>query len=192
MTLSRLIATVPLLVACAERPDSPTAHLPACDGELHANPILESPHMPIGTEITWPDNPPTSGPHYPMWVGWDRHYPNLERPYWLHNVEHGGVAFLYSCPEACPEVVAQLVELVRSLPTDPHCATPLWTRVIIAADPHLPEGVTVAAVAWGYSYTASCFDEPSLRDFFDAHYGKAGENTCAEGLPFGGQWIGMP
>ena len=33
----------------------------------------------------------------------------LEPGIWLHNLEHGGAAILYSCPDnSCPEVVQQL------------------------------------------------------------------------------------
>jgi len=57
--------------------------------------------------------------------------------------------------------------------------------VIITSDPLLPPGVQVAAVAWDYAYTASCFD-PYVGKFAKDHYAHAPENTCGDGATFGG------
>jgi Protein of unknown function (DUF3105) len=143
-----------------------------------------SPHVDEGTAVTYSTNPPSSGPHYPRWARWDMTYgPGvLARPYWVHNLEHGGVVFLVSCPGGCPEVVQQLEALQASLPKDPKCAglsTP--TRTLISSDELLPAGVQVAAAAWGATYVASCFDEPTLRTFYMEHFGKAPENFCTNG-----------
>jgi hypothetical protein len=141
-------------------------------------------HVAEGTTVTYPTNPPSGGPHYPVWVKWDATYdPGVARPYYVHNTEHGGVVLLYNCPAAggCPAVVQQLQALQASLPHDTLCMPPQNTRTLITADPLLPASVQVAASAWGAYYTAECFDEPSLRAFIDAHYGHAPEATCAQG-----------
>ena len=41
--------------------------------------------------------------------------------------------------------------------------------------------VQVAAAAWGYAYTASCFDPVTLGAFISAHYARGPEDTCAQG-----------
>ena len=72
--------------------------------------------------------------------------------------------------------------LMAGLPADSLCTAPgVSTRTLITADPNLPPGVTFAAVAWGFAYTADCFDAQSMRDFILAHYAQGPENTCAEG-----------
>jgi hypothetical protein len=144
--------------------------------------------MPVGSTIEWSTNPPATGPHYPSWAGWDRHYLNLPRGTWMHNAEHGGVIVLYNCPDGCQDVVDGLYEVARNAPTDASCVAPATKRIILAADPLLPEGVQVAAVAWNTFYTASCLD-PYLQTFVDTHFRHGPEDTCAEGIPAGGALI---
>jgi hypothetical protein len=166
---------------------------PIIDGGA-CNPVVThftpaaAPHVSEGSTVAYETNPPNSGPHYPVWARWDQTYAAgvLARPYWVHNLEHGGVVFLFNCPGAggCPDVVAQLEELEASLPDDPLCTSqqpPLHTRTLITSDTLLPAGVQVAASAWGWTYTASCFDAASLRSFYDDHFGHASENLCGNG-----------
>ena len=126
-----------------------------------------------------------SGPHYPVWARWDQTYgPGvLARPYWVHNLEHGGVVFLFNCPSGCPDVVANLQALQTSLPADMKCNLDpaVRTRTLITNDALLPANVQVAASAWGWTYTASCFDEASLRSFYLDHVGHATEDFCNQG-----------
>jgi hypothetical protein len=129
--------------------------------------------------------------HYPSWAAWDRHYTALGRGYWVHNAEHGGVILLYRCPEGCPDVVDALLDVARSLPADGACQAPVRNRVIVAADPLLPEEVQVAVVGWNAAYTAGCFD-PYARTFAAARYGKGPEDLCADGATLGGAAIDPP
>jgi hypothetical protein len=141
-------------------------------------------HIPEGEPIGWPTNPPSGGAHYPKWVKWAQTYdPGVDRGYWVHNTEHGGVVLLYNCPGAggCPDVVAGLEALVDALPADPKCSVDVRTRTLISADPLLPAGVQVAASAWGAYYTAECLDAESLRAFVVAHYAMGPEDTCSQG-----------
>jgi hypothetical protein len=145
-------------------------------------PLLPGLHVLPGTPIDFAHNPPATGTHYLVWAAWNVTYdPPLDRGYYVHNAEHGGVVLLYNCPEGCPDEVEALQAFVESLPDDPHCEPPLRTRTIISADPLLPKDVRIAAVAWGYVYTASCVDALALRGFYDEHYGKSYENTCEQG-----------
>lgn len=156
-----------------------------CDGVLHSIPGEAGIHMPSGTPIEWSSNPPATGAHFPSWAGWDRIYDTLERGYWLHNAEHGGVMLLYNCPTDCPEILDELVAVARAAAPDPTCTAPVTKRIIIAKDPLLPDGTQVAAVAWNRYYTASCFDE-YVHTFVRTQYRHGPEDTCADGVPFGG------
>lgn len=139
-------------------------------------------HVATGTDITWPTNPPSGGPHYPTWVRWNATYdPAIARGYWVHNTEHGGVVLLFNCPGGCPDIVTGLGAVMSGLAEDSLCAAPVRTRTLITADPLLPAGKPVAASAWGAYYTADCFDEPSVTAFVHAHYGMGPEQICAEG-----------
>ncbi|MGE0398384.1 MAG: DUF3105 domain-containing protein, partial [Kofleriaceae bacterium] len=118
-----------------------------------------------------------------------RSYENLNRGNWVHNAEHGGVILLWNCPDGCQDVVDQLLDVARNANPDSSCTAPVTKRVIVARDLLLPEGVQVAAVAWNAYYTASCFD-PYVATFLRGRYRKGPEDTCADGVPFGGVPIG--
>jgi hypothetical protein len=162
-----------------------------CDGVLHSIPEEDGAHMPSGTLIDWSSNPPATGAHFPSWAAWDRIYESIERGYWVHNAEHGGVILLYNCPLGCPDVVDDLLAVARDAAPDDTCTAPVTKRILIAKDPLLPEGTQVAAVAWSRYYTASCFDE-YISTFVRAQYRKGPEDTCATGIPFGGVPINAP
>jgi hypothetical protein len=145
-------------------------------------------HVQVGTSINWSTNPPATGQHYPLWARWDQHYAALERGYWVHNAEHGGIILLYRCPDGCPDVVASLIDVARAFPSDGSCRAPVRNRLIVAADPLLPEGVQVAAVGWNATYTASCFD-PYVEAFALDHYNDGPEDLCGDGVERGGTSI---
>jgi hypothetical protein len=84
-----------------------------------------------------------------------------------------------------------LVAVARDAAPDDTCTAPVTKRIIIAADPLLPEGTQVAAVAWNTYYTASCYD-PYVATFIRTRYRHGTEDTCAEGVPFGGVPIELP
>jgi hypothetical protein len=186
----RPILPLAIAIACPACVDPPapatTQHALGSCGTVESFPIVDSPHVVQGTAVPWNSNPPTSGPHYFVWAGWDRIYSDLERGYWLHNAEHGGVVLLYRCDTGCPETVTALAGVVRAMPVDPHCDAPLWTRSLVVSDPLLPDDRTVAAVAWGTHYLATCVDGDALASFIADNYGRSTENTCGEGIPGAG------
>lgn len=181
--MMRSLVAVALLAGCSD-PSSTTMSVGACDGMLTIESDTSAEHVDTGTEISWTNNPPTSGPHYPIWAAWDREYTQLPRGYYVHNAEHGGIVLLYRCDAGCPDVVAQLLDTARRMAPDPLCTSPITKRVIVAPDPLLPDGVQVAAVAWNHAYTASCYDS-YIDTFARAHYAKAPENFCGDGTSLG-------
>jgi hypothetical protein len=174
---------LPLVACTSEDPPPPPD---PCNGAVTDVPLLASPHVPEGSTPTWNSNPPTSGPHYPVWAAYDQHYEDLARGYWLHDLEHGGVVFSYRCDAGCPEVAAQLDELVKALRADSACVAPVRQRALVVNDPMLPDDNTVAAVAWGSYYIGQCADPTTLRLFYYAHVGRGPEQTCANGAAFSG------
>lgn len=174
---------------CAsEGPDAVTpgtTPVGGCDGALTVEASAPSPHVPVGSLVDWTNDPPTTGPHYPLWAAWDQHYTALPRGHYVHNAEHGGVILLYRCDAGCPDVVEALLATARGMPADAACAAPVTKRVIVTSDPLLPDGVQVAAVAWQHAYTASCVD-PYLDTFVRDHYANAPEDLCVAGANLGG------
>lgn len=169
----------------------PPENVGACNGRIEHFPAEAGVHMPIGTAIEWSSNPPVTGAHYPIWAAWDRHYQQLDRGYYVHDLEHGGVVLLYNCPDGCPDVVDNLLAVVRDAAVDPTCEGVVKHRLVVAADPLMPPEVQVAAVAWDELYTAECYD-PFVATFLRAHYRHGTEDTCADGLPMSGALISSP
>jgi len=160
----------------------------SCGGLLTIEKGTGADHVDQGSTIEWTNNPPASGPHFPLWAAWDRTYTELPRGNYVHNAEHGGVILLYHCDGGCPDVVDALVGVARAMAPDTACGAPITKRVIVTGDPLLPAGVQVAAVAWNHAYTASCFDD-YVAQFAAEHYGEGPEDTCANGAGLGGSAI---
>lgn len=178
------------LAACTTtpQPTGPISVGGACNGMTESVPSEAALHVPIGTSVQWTTNPPVTGKHYPVWAAYDRTYAQLDRGYYLHNAEHGAIIFLYNCPDGCPDVVSGLEDVVRNMPIDPNCTAPVRQRALVTGDPLLPEGVTVAAVAWDNLYTATCVDS-YLRTFASNHYALGPEAVTDNGENLGGTFI---
>jgi hypothetical protein len=161
-------------------------HLDAsCSVQVQQPPLMSSfAHVPIGTMVDWNSNPPSSGPHYPIWAAFQAYTSPVPRGYYVHDLEHGAIVFLYNCGSAgCPEVVSTLQAASDSLPDDPLCASQggpgVRVRTVITPDPLIP--TRVAAAAWGWIYLADCADLPTLEQFAKAHYGQGREDFCSPG-----------
>ena len=172
------------LAACTDHASKPPPD--PCNGTIVEVPTVASPHVDIGTMVTWTSNPPTSGPHYPVWAAYDQHYEDLARGYWLHDLEHGAVVYAYRCDAGCPDVAAQLDAIVKTLPSDSTCTSPVHQRALVVADPMLPDDNTVDAVAWGVYYSGQCADPATLESFYFDHAANSPEDTCADGATLGG------
>jgi hypothetical protein len=101
---------------------------------------------------------------------------------YIHNLEHGGVAFLYH-PCASAEVVDQLREFARARPADDGGEF----RWILSPYPELPS--TIAVVAWEAVYTSHCVDFDEMTQFVDAEYRTAPEDVSRDGS-YERLWIG--
>jgi hypothetical protein len=169
----------------------------ACLEQIEQPPLMSSfAHVPIGTVVDWDSNPPSSGPHYPIWAAFQAYTTPVPRGYYVHDLEHGAIVLLYNCncgapgadgPGAdggrCSEVASMLQAASDSLPDDPLCAQTggpgVRVRTVITPDPLIP--TRVAAVAWGWIYFADCADLPTLEQFAKAHYGQGREDLCSPG-----------
>lgn len=153
-----------------------------CNVRLADPPLMDSPHVPEGTVVTYDSNPPSSGPHYPIWANFQEFTIPVADGYLVHSMEHGGVLLLYKCdPDAgsCADIVAGMRAVRDAYPTDFLCDPSIRVRIVIAPRPD--NDVPVAAAAWGHIYRADCMDVASLTQFVTAHYGQGPETSCAAG-----------
>jgi hypothetical protein len=132
-----------------------------------------SDHVADGTMPVYRSRPPSSGPHYANWLQ-SYGYMNPAPPTgnWLHNLEHGAVAILYNCPEACPELEQQMKDLYAELPQAPNSTRP-GARAIIM--PYTDMDAKVAAVAWGWVLEQQEFNKDEIIRFYDQRVNRGPE-----------------
>ena len=137
-------------------------------------------HVAEPTPIDYVDDPPSSGDHRPQWAKWGE-YSELGPDRWLHNLEHGGAAFLYRPGD--PDGVA---EALRDYATnrDPDAGGAF--RYILAPYDGLP--TPVAVVAWEWTYLADEVCAADLDAFLTAHYRRGPEDVASDGA-FADNWI---
>lgn len=174
-----LVLSASLGAGCGESPPGGPLPMGACAPQQRMVPDEGADHVATGTQLSFASNPPASGKHYPLWGRWGVHPEVLPRGHWVHNLEHGGVALLYRCDGACPEIEAGLRAVMDNAPTDSACSSAIRTRLVLTPDPLLD--TKVAAAAWTHTYTADCVDGPSLLEFIRSHYDQAPESLCNEG-----------
>lgn len=155
----------------------------SCPVTIDTPELLPSPHIPEGTPAKYSSNPPSSGPHFPVWATFSEIGVPFDDGYLVHSLEHGAVALLYKCEgAACPPILEALRKIRDSLPTDPRCDPAIRVRVVIAPYPKMD--VPIAAVAWGWTYKAECVDVPTLTQFAKDNYAHSPEDICAAGRTF--------
>ncbi len=163
-------------------PAAPAPQKPAtaCDVTIESPPpSADGIHVSVGTPVSYCSNPPSSGPHYPVWAAFKEYDKAIDWGYLVHSMEHGAVLLLYKCdPPGCPEIVDALRKVRDEAAADPLCEAG-EKRIIVAPSPTIP--TKVAAAAWGKTYTASCVDAPTLSAFVRDNYAKTAENFCAAG-----------
>jgi hypothetical protein len=151
-----------------EHDSAPAMHVPA----------------PLPTS-SYNSSPPSSGPHCSSWGSYAV-YEDTPLPAcnFLHNLEHGAVALLYRCPDGCADVVAALEQILEEAPDDPDCGA--TKRLLLT--PLGEMDASIAATAWGYTWTADCLDDgarASLLQFIAAHLGSRGDapesRVCTNG-----------
>ena len=152
----------------------------SCPVVIETPPLLDSPHVPETENPAYNSNPPSSGPHYPQWAQFQEFESPVPAGYLVHALEHGAVVLLYKCEgAACDPIKANLRKVRDAVPADPRCDPTIRARVIIAPMPTLD--VPVAAAAWGWTYKAQCFDQPTLEAFAKTHYAQGPEDLCVPG-----------
>ncbi len=166
--------------------DGPYHPEASCLVTIESPPLLPGSHVDFDADIQWSSNPPSSGPHYPIWAAYQTYTTPVPRGFYVHDEEHGGVILLYNCADSgdagCPDVAAALQKASDSIPDDPLCTSAgegVRVRTVITPDPLID--VPVAAAAWGWTYKAACVDLPTLEAFANAHYGMGPEVLCANG-----------
>ncbi len=176
------------LVDAAGDPETPVAPLTeepvegsTCNAVIRSYPITAS-HVTPCSGVDYSSNPPSSGTHYPIYPRYGIYTSPVPRGFWVHSLEHGGVAITYSCGN-CESEVEQAAALVKMLPVDPACCTvgicpsDATTNMVLTPDPGLDP--RWAASAWGRTLTVDCFEHAVCQKFAEDYRGLGTENLCS-------------
>lgn len=161
---------------------SDTAIVTTCPGSIviETHPVIPSPYVPVCSEVDYATDPPTSGPHYPVWATYKTYLEPVNPGFLVHSLKHGAIVITWRCDNGCAEDLTALRELINGRAQDPRCDALLYHRIVVAPRPD--QDHTLVASAWGHSFKADCFDLPALTAFIDAHYGQGLEDDCFEGV----------
>jgi len=142
-----------------------TAPCTACGGACDYESLNYASRNHIQTDLLYAGTP-AGGSHHLCWAPWGISTTPVGDEHWVHNLEHGGVAFLYRCTTDCSSEVAQLTDYVSTLPVG---------TAVMSPEPMLNQRFTV--VAWGYRLETDCLDLAAFEAFYIAHQGHGPEAT---------------
>jgi hypothetical protein len=95
----------------------------------------------------------------PYIASWGIHPEPVSKELQVHNLEEGGVLVQYNCPQACPDLVERLRNIVLRYDT----------QVILAPYPGMD--ATIAMTAWSRIDKFDQFDEQRIVRFIKAYRG---------------------
>lgn len=163
-----------------EPTDTTGDSLPTCTPVVATHPVVASPHVATCSAVTYETDPPSSGPHYPVWAAFKTYGVAVNPGFLVHALEHGAIVISWHCDNGCESDLAALQAMLAQRAADPLCDPLVKHRIIVVPRP--TQDVTLAASGWGATWKADCFDLASLSDFIDAWYAKGPENVCAQGV----------
>jgi hypothetical protein len=151
---------------CERFPTTEVAACPAIVGEGFCS--EGAVHVQEGSEITWRNNPPHSGDHYPIPEAVKgEHLEAIPRGRWVHNLEHGWIVLVHNCPTGCEAELEVLRSVIAMRPN---------ASIIMTPDPEL-DGPPFAAISWTWVHE---FDTPELDEllcFVDQHHDHSPESV---------------
>ena len=122
-------------------------------------------HLTAGQSIQYGTNPPTSGPHYTVWVDPGFYDTAQSRVNLVHSLEHGMVVVYYDAPG--DDVMSRLREWA-DLFTGP------WSGIVVTRRAGLGEKIILTS--WRRTLRLDRFDELASAAFIDAYRGRGPEN----------------
>jgi len=112
-------------------------------------------HAEDGAVLTFNHYPPSSGAHYSAPAKWGVYTTPVSEGQFVHNLEHGGVVFLYHCAEPCPELEKQFADLYDSAPPD---STFNERKIVVTPYDAAKMPKPIVALAWNHQLDLDQFD----------------------------------
>lgn len=121
----------------------------------------------VAGDVQYADPPPVGGDHNQCWARWGVHEIEVPDENWVHNLEHGGVVFLYNCPGGCADEVETMKVYVTGR-----------TQAMLLPYAALP--TRFALVAWGVRLMTDCFDMPRFQRFYTTNVDNGLESIASD------------
>ena len=143
------------------------------DGLRIHRPNQDRTHIYLPAPVPYARTAPSSGPHRPYWARWGE-YTFLPPQRWLHNLEHGGIAFLYH-----PCVSQETKDAMRAYIDAQEADESGPFRYVMTPYPDLP--TAVAVMAWEHKMSANCFNADDVDWFLRLNYRNGPEDIGVDG-----------
>ncbi len=125
---------------------------------------------PDEAHVSYNSSPPTSGPHMPGLAPAQIYNEQVPDEFQVHNLEDGFVNVQYDCPDGCPDLVAQLTDVVNEYIGEPEGRILMGPYAGIT-DPVTGQSRRIALTAWTRLDAFDEFDVERIRAFIDAYMG---------------------
>ena len=127
----------------------------------------------VSGTVDYPDPPPVGGDHNACWAIWGIHKDAVPAERWVHNLEHGGIVFLYNCPDDCgddAQALSEITDLVGSHP-------------LAIITPYAGMTQKFAMVSWGRRLVTDCIDAQAAAAFYAVHVNHGPEQISDNPAP---------
>ncbi len=128
-------------------------------------------HVPQGTVVNYKNRPPSSGSHYDTPAGYQFYARPIEPGFFVHTLEHGGIALLWRpdlCDQAC---VTQLQQVYGAVPTDGKYNLKKMTATAFSDMDH-----KIAVVAWQWVMNLDDINQDQIMAFYREHVDRGPED----------------
>jgi hypothetical protein len=134
-----------------------TPDLPACDCSACSEEAVEvTSAQHVDGPVDYGPGAPAGGDHNACWATWGIHDEPVAPENFVHNLEHGGVALLYDCPDGCDAEVTALQQFVLG-------------HELTVLTPLAGMRTRFAVTSWGYRLETDCLDMALVASFYDDH-----------------------
>ena len=116
-------------------------------------------HVNEGTALTFQHYPPSSGAHYPSPAAWGVYTEPITEGTFVHNLEHGGVVFLYYCDNPCPDLEQQFSDFYDKAPTDNRFNV---RKILVSPYDKAKMPSPIVALAWTHQLNLPEIDEAKM------------------------------
>ncbi len=116
-------------------------------------------HAEDGTVLTFQHYPPSSGTHYNNPAAWGVYTSPVPDGAFVHNLEHGGVVFLYYCDTPCPDLEQQFDDFYKKAPTDNRFNE---RKILISPYDKTKMPSPLVALAWDHQLNLQKADEATM------------------------------